>query len=408
MFSWRHDALEALRIRALALRVLAEPHASPPPELWNEATHCAPGSWRVFLTAERCAIRLEKLLRATGQRGRLPGAVESVLHQRARNELARVLSARTQLTRIGKMAGPLGMRPVVLKGGCSTHGDDPLDLSDLDGLLPSDHATSLAAALDARGHEATFSTPQHLRARLTPQALPVEIHVTLDPHGAPAEEWLWHGITPIPTNPGLWRLSPVEHLWHVLRHATVDHPSRRGRLRDLLLIADAASACAQDELAEVTTRINRHEYAAPLGDVLTMALDLSKGCLVVDRFRPVAITHYLVRGLTRRLGMSPARSRDVAESTFALVLGARERRALWRQRVLQTTQDRSPYRVIAAVEARFPRLGRAWRVSVRSAYRTGVLVTALPIAVMARYLSHRTSAAHHPEGGSAQGEGRMP
>jgi hypothetical protein len=306
------------------------------------------------------------------------------------------------------MALKRNWRPVVLKGGCRSLDDDPLDLSDIDVLLPNDHAISLAAALDARGHEATFSNPQHLRARLSPQALPVEIHVTLDPSGAPPEERLWHGITPITSNPGLWRLSPVEHLWHVLRHATVDHSSRRGRLRDLLLIADAASACTQDDLTEVTTRVEQHEDASPLGDVLTMALDISRNRTPADRFRPVAITHYMVRGLTQRLGMPQGLSRDVAEATFALVLGARERRALWRQRVLQTTQERSPYRFIAAVEERFPRLGRVWRVSVRSVYRTGVLVTALPIAAMARYLSHRSMAAHHPGGGSAQGEGIMP
>jgi hypothetical protein len=286
-----------------------------------------------------------------------------------------------------------------------------VDLSDIDVLLPNDHATSLATALDARGHEATFSNPQHLRARLTPQALPVEIHVTLDQSGAPPEERLWHGITPIPSAPGLWRLSPSEHLWHVLRHSTVDHASRRGRLRDLLLIVDAASACTQDNLAEVLARVGQHECASPLRDVLTMALDISRNSPPADRFRPVAITHYMVRGLTQRLGMSQAVSRDVAESTFALVLGARERRALWKQRVLQTTQERSPYRFIAGVEERFPRLGRAWRVSVRSAYRAGVLVTALPIAGMARYLVHRTMAAQYPrtgEGGSAQGEDTMP
>jgi hypothetical protein len=219
--------------------------------------------------------------------------------------------------------------------------------------------------------------------------LPIEIHVTLDQRGGPPEERLWHGITPLASCPNLWRLSPAEHLWHVLRHATVDHATRRGRVRDLLLIADATSACDHADLTSVKTRVHQHEDASTLDAVLTMALDISGGIAPADQFQRIAFTHYLVRGLTRRLSISQERSRDVAEATLALVQGWRESRALWRQRVLQTTQERSPYRFIGWVERRAPVLGRAWRVSVRSAYRAGVMTAALPIAGMAAYLSRR-------------------
>lgn len=128
-----------------------------------------------------------------------------------------------------------------------------------------------------------------------------------------------------------------------------------------------------------------------------MALDISRESPPADLFRQVAITHYMVRGLTQRLPISQERSRDVAESTIALVLGRRERRALWRQRVWQTTQEHSPYRFIAWVERRSPPLGRAWRVSIRSAYRAGVLAAALPIAGMAAYLCRRTLVAQPAE-----------
>lgn len=407
---WRRHAVDALRLRALALRVFTDPGAIAHQE-WREAIDLPPESWELFLTAERCAITLKSLIASAGGLERLPTAVERVLHRRAREESARVLSARAQLRALEEFAGQMDIRPIVLKGGCSIFADHPLDLVDIDLLLPSDQARSLAGALDARGHEATFSNPQHLRARLMPQALPIEIHLTLEPSGAPPEERLWRGITPLPSRPGLWQLSPVEHLWHVLRHATVDHPSRRGRLRDLLLIADGASACSQSELTEVMTRVDQHEYRSPLRDVLTMALEISRDRPPTDRFLPVAMTHYTIRAVTQRLRLSQVRSRDLAEWTFALVLGPRERRALWRLRVLQTTQEPSPYRFIAAVEERFPRVGRAWRVSVRSAYRTGVMMTALPIAGMARYLTYRTQAGirqRAPAGGPAQREDMMP
>ena len=272
---WKTFAVEALRVRALALEILADPETPPPPDLWTDAIHCASESWRLFLTAERCAIPLEKVLRAVD---RLPASIERVLHRRAREEMARVLSARIQLRHIGELAGQLGAeaRPVVLKGGWCVLGDDPLDLSDIDVLLPGDQATTLAAALDARGHEATFSNPQHLRARLTPQALPVEIHLTLDPSGRPPEERLWHGITPVPSTPGLWRLSPAEHLWHVVRHATVDHPSRRGTAPRSPPDRGRGLDLHLGDLAEVTTRVERHESRSTLRDVLTMALDISR------------------------------------------------------------------------------------------------------------------------------------
>ncbi len=387
--SWKTAAFEALRLRGLALQALSQPEGRVDARTWQEALGCTPDSWRLFLTAERCAIRLERALESSGSIAGLPEAVAAVLRQRAREELARVLSARGQLRRVGEVAAELGVVPVVLKGAHGVFAGDPLDLSDIDVLLPSEQALALAAALDARGHEATFSNPQHLRARLTPQALPIEIHVTLDQRGGPPEERLWHGLTPIPSCPSLYRLSPAEHLWHVLRHATVDHATRRGRVRDLLLIADATSACDDADLATVRTRVHQHEYASTLDAVLTMALDISTGLAPADRFQRIAFAHYLVRGLTRRLSISHERSRDVAEATLALVQGWRESRALWRQRVLQTTQERSPYRFIGWVERRAPVLGRAWRVSVRSAYRAGVMTAALPIAGMAAHLSRR-------------------
>ncbi|NNG16190.1 MAG: hypothetical protein HKM89_06875, partial [Gemmatimonadales bacterium] len=335
----------------------------------------------------RCAVTLERLITTSGRLQSLPTEVQQVLRQRALIELRRVLSARSQLRQIGSLAREREMRPIVLKGGWYVlHEDGALDLNDIDVLLPDDHARAFAAVLDELGHKTTFSNPRHLSARVAPQKLPVEIHLSLETGGGSPAKSLWRGIVSVPSAPGLWRLSPGDHLWHVLHHATVDHPNRRGRLRDLVLIASAVGECSQNELESVRTMVDRHGYASPLQEVFTMAIDMSTGRAPRDRCWRVALSHYLVRGLTQRLRVSPARSRDLAEATVAAVLGRRERRALWEQRIRQITLEPSNYRFIAWVEERTPRLGRAWRVTVRTAYRTVVSLAAMPLAGAAKYV----------------------
>ena len=54
--------------------------------------------------------------------------------------------------------------------------------------------------------------------------------------------------------PGLFRLVPGDHLFHVLFHNVVQHAYARGRIRDLLTIADAATQCAPPELEAVLRR----------------------------------------------------------------------------------------------------------------------------------------------------------
>lgn len=386
----------ALRLRELALRTLSGLPAGP---TWQPALACSPATWHAFLRAERCAIRLERHLETTGHLPQLASEVRNAIRERALDEQTRVLSARSQLHELGRIALERDWRPAVLKGGLSALvGPGPVDLNDVDILLPEAAAAALATILDERGHGAIFSTAQHLGARIMPNALPVEIHLSLDADGAPPAERVWHGLTPVPGCSGLHALAPADHLWHVLRHAVVDHPNRRGRLRDLIVVADAVAACGAEELAGLKTRVDQHEYATPLGDVLAMAHAMSTGTPTADRFRHLALAHYLVRQVTRRLPVSTPCARDLAEWTFALLLGRRESRALWIHQVGQRTLEPSPYRFIAWLEHRFPRLGRAWRVSVRAAYRALLVASALPIAGAVKLMGSRVpSATRSPE-----------
>jgi hypothetical protein len=378
----------ALRLRELALRTLA---GLPADAAWQPAAACSAAIWRAFLRAERCAIRLERALETTGYLQQLSPEVRDVIRQRALDEQTRILSARSQLHELGQIAVERDWRPAVLKGGLSALvGPGPVDLNDVDILVPKAAAGALATVLDDRGHGAIFSTAQHLGARILPNALPVEIHISLEADGALPAERVWQGLTPVPGCPGLHALAPADHLWHVLRHAVVDHPNRRGRLRDLLVVSDAVAACGPEELAQLESRVDQHEYTTPLRDVLAMAAAMSTSTPLTDRFRQLALAHYLVRQVTGRLPVSTARARDLAEWTFALLLGRRERRALWIHQVWQRTLEPSPYRFIAWLEQRFPRLGRAWRVSIRSAYRALLVAGAVPIACAVKVICARS------------------
>jgi len=382
------SARQALWLRALALQLSSGPCDS---QVWASASRCSSGTWQLFLRAERCAIPLEQSLQAHGRLASLAAEVRAIIRQHVVDEQTRVLSARSQLQHLGRIAAAEGWRPAVLKGGlCAVQGDAPVDLTDVDILLPPGPAEDMAHALDTRGYRAIFSTAQHLGARILPGGLAVEVHLSLESDGTPPPAEVWAGLAPIAGYAGLYRLSPADHLWHVLRHAVVDHPNRRGRIRDLLVIADAVTACGPEELAHVQALADRHDYAPPLREVLAVALSIAGGTIPHDPFRSLALGHYSLRRVIGGLPVSAALARDLAEWTFALLLGQRECRALWRHQVWQETLDPSPYRFIAWMERRVPRLGRAWRIAVRTAYRTALVTCAVPIACVVRVMSTQT------------------
>lgn len=278
-------AEEALRVRGWALGVLAGAGDAAPPAASAEG-------WRAFLAAEGCALPLRARLAAP-----LPAPAGEVLDAAAAAELRRVLSARGQLRLLGRMAERRGWRLVVLKGGAHAHDDRAaVDLVDVDVLGRAGELDELAAMLREQGYRQVSPPSSHGAGDwAAPGGIQVELH-----HAVPGVEPfhpVWDRIVPAGA---LWRLHPADHLWHLLVHAVVQHPDRRGRLRDLLLMAAALEGCDAASREEVARRIAADPYAEALRASLEIAGSLAEGTAPpADPFPTVAATRYLVMGWKR-------------------------------------------------------------------------------------------------------------
>jgi hypothetical protein len=290
------------------------------------------------------------------------------------------------------LAGETGCRPILLKGGAFLNVEDrSYDLDDLDILLPSFQAHTYAAALDAAGYRPLVGSGsyRHLDGRLAPGALEVEIHLPTDieqglPFGSALEE-----TRPIPSLPGLARLVPLEHAWSILVHMTVDHTYRRGRIRDLLLLADAMADCSPDDRAALAHRTARHEAGAVMDAQLAMAKAISEGARPVDAFEGIALTNYVLRfrtgGAVNLPGNLPVTGSNLV---FAILGGRTERRGFWAQQIAIPIEP-SRFSFISWVQRKHPRLGRIWLLFFRVLRLPFALALAAPLVLAARSAMRR-------------------
>lgn len=373
---------EALALRRWAWGVLsAAPgaaHAPPPP--------ASDGGWRIFLAVERCALPLLARLEREGAAGRLPEAAAARLRAGRETELRRVLSARMQLMSIGRMAAAQGWRAVVLKGGVAATGGDPLDLADVDVLLPRDEALALSRALAGQGYAAkaddVLDQPEvwfHLAQRVTENEIQVEIHFNLAEVDAAA---LLAGALPLEGARGLLRPAPDAHLDHLLPHAALTHPYRRGALRDVLLIAAALGEMPPEARAAARARAAAHPHAASLTAVLDMAESTRAGTGAADPFAAVAAGNYLLVEHLTRWNLPDPLAGGVSRVLFVL-LGDRADRAGFRADLRRFTSD-SAVGMVSAVERRFPAAGRALHLLTRLGRYAASTAVAVPFAVAAR------------------------
>ena len=372
---------EALHVRALLLELIGGT-AAVPTERWQRAAAASTAAWEVFLRAERCAAPTAEVLERTGRIAELPGPVQALLARRRRFETARALRARAQLAELGATALVHGWRVLVLKGGVSLMREAAraLDLADLDVVVPPADVPALEAWLDERSvGTGRYTSPRHVRARYVEAGLPVEVHHTTELSGLATPDAVWDRA--ISLAPGLLALDPVEHAWFVLNHLTTTHYSRRGRIRDVLLLADALGACPFERWPELDRRAGADRFAGPLRDGLAMGAAAVRPGPVADRFRSVAFTRYCLHEVLRRAGRyrTILEAHQVIEWVIAFQAGPEERRLLWK-RALVPSIGPSSYRFIGAVERRHPRLGLAWRRTARLAHRAMVRTLAWGIA----------------------------
>ncbi|MBV9111002.1 MAG: nucleotidyltransferase family protein [Gemmatimonadetes bacterium] len=361
---------DALRLRHWALAVLASPAGAPP------APAAEPRAWELFLHAERCALPLQRALAAGGIS--LPPEAGDVLPRRALVELQRALSARGVLVRCGAALSSGGWRGIVLKGGVAALSGAPLDVADVDILVHEPDADEIGATLRAGGlqpHGVDVPAGAAGFSHLTPLA--AEGSVVLELHYAVPElenEDPWADAVETGT-PGLLRLAPAAHLWHVLSHAVDAHPERRGAVRDLLVTRDALAACSPAERARVEARARASGTRRALLATLDAAAALLEGHVPGDEMRDAAALRVLMAGEERMRRLSTPAQLSLLSVAFAACAGAREYAALW---------GRTPPRGVLA-----PIRGVGWinrlpgplAQTVRSGWRAALTVASTPPAL---------------------------
>jgi len=283
--------LDALHLRAWALSALSSSApATPPPDASLDG-------WSLFLRGEQCALALS----ARGAAGREgPGA--QAVHAFAVAESRNVLAARGQLRRMEALARAQGLRILVLKGGVPLlHGAGGPRLLDVDVLCSPADAAAVAAALDRAGYHGTGSAGAHrLAVRVAENDIAMEIHTAVPGVRGP----VWERARPAGPDSALLVLHPADHLLHLLLHSVVQHADRRGRVRELLVIADAIGRCAPEDLAAVREAAAREPEAALLANQLSMAQALIDGRgAPEDAFRLTAAGTYVMAATFPRWGI---------------------------------------------------------------------------------------------------------
>jgi hypothetical protein len=368
-----HACRGALDLRDWALGLITEDADGsdfPPPPAVDAA------AWQLFLAREGCASMLP-----AG-----PAAVGVLAVEEARRSLA----ARAQLGRIAELLVPAGIEAVVLKGGVAAASGGTMELADVDLLVAPEHVREVATLLESREGVAPVGADArvggrgmtHLAPRVVEGSLPVEVHFALH-HFPDVQEALGRAV-PLDGVSGLRRLAPPDHLLHLVVHIALQHPERRGRLRDLVLIRDAVRACTQAERTDVRTRLGDGAATAPVRALMAMAAELAVGGPVHDRFRHTAAARYLLAARGRR--GHPTFARLVSSASIALTDGRGDY-----LRLLRSSADpgelASTFTWVAALEHRWPALGRSTRIAggiARVLLATG---PALGIAWKARRLS---------------------
>jgi len=382
---------QALRARHFALTALSpgwDGRASlsiPDPELFRSID-----GWRLFLRVDRCAHPLRQALDRYKPQSCVPVPFYELLTEEAEWELQRIGSARRQLSMVDAWAAECGCRPVVLKGGVSALGDSWVDLNDVDLLLMKEDAERLVEALLDRGYQQCgFAGAHHLRGLVRDGELMIEIHLALDTEEADTDGQLRHRIEPIPTSRGLSRLAPADHLWHVLTHAVVTHPPRRGRVRDLLLLQQAISTCAAEEIDATRRRAAKHELSETLRSALDHGVLWSRGEATEGPFEEVALVGYLLGHRKENRSRVHPTAGMVNSWVFAQLEGPAARRALW-STAMARSPDLSGFSPVRRLQLLSPRLGRMVQIAGRLLTQVVAYARAYPLArAIGRVVSHR-------------------
>lgn len=269
------DLLDALRLRRWALDVLTT-GARPAPD-------ASPAAWGLFLRREACATRL---------RTRAGSDVPAPIRDAADRELQQILLLRAELDAVLDVAHAIGVAPILLKGSATLHlPDGALWAKDLDLLLEPAAAAALVQALAVRGWiNRGGGNPMHYGDRAREGRPPVEVHTPTAVLDRRLGVQLIRRSTAHPTLAGARLLAASDQARHVVYHQSVQHPSHRGRLRDLILLADCIST-AGVELDPSGWEIPQ-DAAKPVDQTLALARALVRREPTPDPFPLIAAIWY--------------------------------------------------------------------------------------------------------------------
>ena len=300
-----------------------------------------PRTWRLVLTAECCALPVAERLRTAGYVTQLESDCRVEVEQAEIQELQRVMAARSVLRYLDEVAVRVGVRIAILKGGAvaADRSRSPVDVGDVDVLLPPAHTTAIWQALLSDGWQPRYEGPISLDEMIASDrfvpvvsprvGLPVDLHLTFDDA---LHICLTNGqtVAPLTDYRALDRLTGPRAFTALLRHATITHPYRRGHLRDFVLLVGEVIRLDQGELQEVRSAIERDVQALELREVLEQI------CAFRDGVPPIASAQTLSLVVWKYLSVLQPRSsaghfsREWSALSFMAIERGPARRARYR------------------------------------------------------------------------------
>ena len=316
---------EALLLRDYLIRRLGNGTASLSPAEVERMRHVSAAGWQLFLTEEGCAAVVQQSLIELELLDSLPKDVRREIRRLALAEAQRALSVRQQIAEVSKIAHDHNWRVVILKGGVGiAESSDVLYITDLDVLTTPDVAPQLARELAAIGYRG--GEEQHMH-HLTPSVaeggVTIEIHREWDSDAREVHESWWRSTRKLRQCPPLERPGDADHLWHMLVHGVEQHPERRGRLRDALLMWRVLAACSAADIAEVERRIAAHVNRKALAEMLDFVRGLNADS-PPDQLRTRAAARYALRWLELHAPVPGWIRGQLRALTLSIVDGPRE------------------------------------------------------------------------------------
>lgn len=258
----------------------------------------APGHvWHLLLAAECCALSLGRMLRERGTLRGWASETIAILAAAEAREMQRVLAARNVLRLLDDAARESDVRVVILKGGVAAAEPSwqPVDLGDVDILVAAEDGERFWATLLRRGwrcapgHAISFAEMASHDAFMA--IYPPELGISVDfhqraPQGgtprSPLQVRALHGFG------ALDRQTGPDVTLAMLRHSVVDHPFRRGHLRDVLLIAQFVRELRDGERLSLAERLASDPYSRELEEMYVQASASADGRPLARDSRPTS------------------------------------------------------------------------------------------------------------------------